>query len=191
MGANGRRDHEFLQKHSTHYKLIIPHKAQLTRLLSLNAHQRHQCASPSFVRLILNEQFYLPRATATIKNVLSKCTVCLLARNSMKKIEPPTGNVKAFRLPHSVEDKGELNKPYRVSYYDFKGPIRVRPDRNFKPVNKQAEEPTTEQLLKVYILSMTCGLTRHTTFEVCEDRSYQSTKLAIQRFFSKEGHQRF
>ena len=105
----------------------------------------------------------------------------------MKKIEPPTGNVKAFRLPHSVEDKGELNKPYRVSYYDFKGPIRVRPDRNFKPVNKQAEEPTTEQLLKVYILSMTCGLTRHTTSEICEDRSYQSTKLAVQRIFCERG----
>ena len=68
MGASGRRDKEFLQNHSTHYKLVLPHKSQLTQLVALNAHQRHQCSSPAFVRLVLNEQFYVPRATVTIKS---------------------------------------------------------------------------------------------------------------------------
>ena len=54
MGASGRRDKEFFQNHSTHYKLVLPHKSQLTKLVALNAHQSHQCASPAFVRLILN-----------------------------------------------------------------------------------------------------------------------------------------
>ena len=158
MGASGRRDKEFFQNHSTHYKLVLPHKAQLTKLVALNAHQRHQCASPAFVRLILNEQFYVPRATATIKSVLSKCTVCLLARNSLNRIEPPTGKVKAFRIPHSPEENGELNKPYRVAYYDFKGSIRVRDDRSFKNFDKNSTQPSDPQMLKICILSMTCAL---------------------------------
>ena len=56
--------------------------------------------------------------------VLSKCTVFLPA-SSFNRIEPPTGNVKAFKIPHSPEENGELNKTYRMAYYDFKGPIRV------------------------------------------------------------------
>ena len=72
MGASGRRDKEFFQNHSTHYKLVLPHKSQLTKLVALNAHHRHQPSSPAFVRLILNEQFYIPRTTATIKSILSK-----------------------------------------------------------------------------------------------------------------------
>ena len=120
MGASGRREKEFLQNYSTHYKLVLPHKSQLTKLVALNAHQRHQCASPSFLRFVLNEQFYNPGATVTIKSAFSKCTICLLATNSLNRIERPTGNVKAFRVPHSPEENGELNKPYRVAYYDFK-----------------------------------------------------------------------
>ena len=34
---------------------------------------------------------------------------------------------------------------------------------------------------------MTCALTRHTTLEVCEDRSYESAKMAIQRIFYERG----
>ena len=115
---------------------MLPHKLQLTKLAALNAHQRHQCASLAFVRLFLNEQFYIPRATATIKRVLSKCTVFLLARNSLNRIELPTGNVKALRIPHSPEENGELNKPYKVAYYDFKGPIWIRDDRSLKKLTK-------------------------------------------------------
>ena len=42
MGASGRRDKEFLQNHSTDYKLMLPLKSQLTKLIALNTHQRHK-----------------------------------------------------------------------------------------------------------------------------------------------------
>ena len=189
--ASGRRDKEFLHNHSTHNKLVLPHNSQLTTLVALNAHQRHQRTSLAFVKLVLNQQLYIPRTTATIKSVLSKCTVCLLARNSLNRIDPPTGNVKAFRIPHSPEENGELNKPYRVTYYDFKGPIRVRDDRSFKNVDKNSTQPSDPQMPNIYILAMTCALTRHITFEVCENRSYQSTKLAIQRILFERGTSKF
>ena len=57
-----------------------------------------------------------------------------------------------------------------------------------KKTTNADEKP--DQKLKVYILSMTCALTRHTTLEVCEDRSYESTKLAIQRIFYERGTSR-
>ena len=41
-------------------------------------------------------------------------------------------------------------------------------------------------MLKMFILSMSAS-TRHTTFEVCEDWSYQSTKLTFQRIFFERG----
>ena len=77
-----------------------------------------------------------------------------------------------------------------MCYYDFKGPIRVNDDRRFKPVDKKATKKETDELgqqLKVYILSVTCALTRHTTFKVMEDRSYESTKLALLRVFYERG----
>ena len=109
--------------------------------------------SPAFIKLASNEQFYVQRATAMIKSVLSKCTVCLLARNSLNRIQPPNGNVKAFRIPRSPEENGELTKPYKVAYYDFKGPIRVRDDRSFKNVDKNSTQPFDPKLLKIYIYS--------------------------------------
>ena len=121
-------------------------------------HQRNQCFSPAFPRLVINGQFCVPRPTSTIKKSIKRCPACLLARNTLNKIEPPTGNVKEFRLPHP-DAENELNKPYRIAYYDFKGPIRVNDDRQFKKVgNKkkvnETDDPQDEQL-KVYILSMT------------------------------------
>ena len=41
--------------------------------------------------------------------------------------------------------------------------------------------------IKVYILSVTRAMTRHTTFEVCYNRSYEETKLALQRVFFGRG----
>ena len=193
MGGSGRRDQEFKELHSSHYKLILPHHSKLTKAFVLNIHQRNQCCTTSFTRLVLNEQFYVPRATSTIKSAILKCTVCLLARNSEKKLEPLTGNVKAFRLPHPADDKEGMNRPYRVAYYDFKGPLRVNDDRRFKSADAKKDSRKKAdgmQQIKVYILSMTCALTRHTTFELCEDRSYESTKMAIQRIFYERGTSR-
>ena len=185
MNGSGRRDRDFLEENSTHYKLILPQRSQLTQLMILNMHQRNRCCSPAFTRLVLKEHFYCPRATSTIKTSIKRCPACLLARNSLNKIEPPTGNVKAFRLLHSDEEH-QMNKPYRVAYYDFKGPIKVNDDRQFKSVKKKQSNDTTDppdEQLKVYILSMTCALTRNTTLAICENRSYESAKLALLRIF--------
>ena len=103
--ASGNRSQEFREKHSSHYKLILPHKSLITQAVVLNAHQRNMCCSATFVRVILNEQFHLPRAQMTIKNIIKKCAVCLLARCSKNKIEPPTGNIQEFRIPTNVGDE--------------------------------------------------------------------------------------
>ena len=89
------------------------------------------------MKTVLNERFYLPRAISTIKQAADhrKCSSCALARSSLKKIEPPTGNIKEFRIPRPYGD--ECNRPYKVCYYDFKGPIKVNDDRKFKQVSKK------------------------------------------------------
>ena len=82
MGGSGRRDREFREKNSSHYKLVLLHKSQLTSKLAINVHQRNQCCSTAFTRLILNEQIYIPKATTTIKIAINKCNACKLARNA-------------------------------------------------------------------------------------------------------------
>ena len=189
LNDSGRGYKDFLEKNSTHYKLILPQRSQLAQLMILNMHQRNQCCSPAFTRLVLNEQFYCPRATSTIKTSIKRCPACLFARNSLNKIEPPTGNVKAFRIPH-LDEEHQMNKPYRVAYYDFKGPIKVNDDRQFKSVKKKQSNDTTDpadEQLKMYILSMNCALTRHTTLQTCENRSYESAKLALLKIFYERG----
>ena len=43
------------------------------------------------------------------------------------------------------------------------------------------------QALEEYILSATCAMTRHTSLEINEDRSYETIKLAILRIFYERG----
>ena len=103
--ASRNRSQEFMEKYNAYYKLILPHKALITQAIVFNAHQRNMCCCASFVRVILNEQFHLPRAQMTIKNTIKKCAFCLLARCSKNKIEPPTGNIQNFRIPTKVDDE--------------------------------------------------------------------------------------
>ena len=190
--ASDHRNQEFLEKHSTHYNVILPHKALLTQAVVLKAHQRNLCTSASFVRVISNEQFCIPRAQMTIKTITNKCSVCMLAKCSTKKIEPPTGNIQNFLILNKVGD--EKNRPYKVICYDIKVPIIVDNDRKFKKVRKKISDEEDEddeiQALKAYILSATCAMTCHSSLEVTEDRSYESIKLAILKIFYEQGTSR-
>ena len=120
------------------------------------------------------------------------CTQCRLAKAANEKLEPEIGNAKEFRVPHPNGDKP--NKGYEICYFDYKGPILVNDDSDYKTkkekkskeTNKNIKEPEKEKL-KIYILSITCALTRHTTFEVCKNRSYLETKMALQRVFYERG----
>ena len=87
--------------------------------------------------VILNEQFYIPRAQMTIKTIINRCSVCLLARCSTKKIESPTENIQNFRIPNKVGD--EKNRLYKVIYFDIKGPIKVNDDRKLKKFMQHQE----------------------------------------------------
>ena len=121
IGYNGMADRcvEFMSQHWTHYKHILPHQSPLTQAVLLNIHQRNQCASPTFVKTISIEQFHVPRLLMTCKKSIRRCSQCRAIVAAMEKIEPPIGNVKAFRIPKPQDDK--MNKGYRVCYIRFQG----------------------------------------------------------------------
>ena len=87
------------------------------------------------------------------------------------------------------------NKPYSVAYWDFKGPIAVVDDsaeyRQYKTKGKRNQNKDSikedPKKVKVYILSVTDALTRHVTFELVPNRTYESTKMALQRVFYERG----
>lgn len=53
----GKRDPKSIEQHNSHCKLFLPNKSQQTVAVVLSIHQQKQCCSPSFVRIVLNEQF--------------------------------------------------------------------------------------------------------------------------------------
>ena len=174
--GGGRRDLELKIIHSRHYKLILPHMARITSLLLLNIHQTNHCTSAQFTCVLVNQNFYLPRGVSTAKKSIKSCSKCRLAVSSMKpKIEPAAGNIPEFRLPKSLNE--ESNQSYKYVFYDFKGPIMVHDDREYKSKkgkpNLHSPEP---EKIKLYILNYTCSLSRHTTLEVTQNRSYEYTK---------------
>ena len=113
--ASGQRNQEFLEKHSTQQKVILPRKAWLTQAVVLNAHQRNLCTSASFFSVILDEQFCIPRAQMTIKTIIIKCSVCLLAGFSTKNFEPLTENIPKYPTQNKIVYGRNLS--YSVFYY--------------------------------------------------------------------------
>ena len=182
--GSGRRDLSFRKEHANHYKMILPINSKFTRLVLLNAHQRNQCAIAAFTNMMINERFYLPRALSQANKFFRYCSVCVPAKSNMKSMEPLPGNLKTFRLPHSIGD--QRNRGYYTAFFDYKGPILVRDDREFRSKMKK-NESREDQLIKIYILLVTCSLTRHTTLELVENRTYECTKMALLRIFYDRG----
>ena len=161
--------------------------SRITELLLLNVHQINNCSSAQFTCILINQNFYLPRGISTAKKSIQNCSKCRLAISSMKpKIEPEPGNIPEFRIPRSLTEEG--NQSYKYCFFDFKGPIMVNDDREYKlKKGKINLNPSENEKIKVYILNYTCALSRHTTLEVSQSRSYESTKMALLRIFFERG----
>ena len=187
FNVGGRRDLDFKITHAKHYKLILPHMARLTELLLLSTHQTNNCTSAQFTCMLINQNFDLPRGTSTAKRAIKRCSKCRLAISAMKsKIEPETGNVPEFKLPRSLND--ENSQSYKYCFFDFKGPIMVNDDREFRTKKGRNSSSSSEkEKIKIYILNYTCALSRHTTLEVTQNRSYEATKMALLRIFFERG----
>lgn len=98
------------------------------------AHQRNQCSSPHIHYNCVEQQLILPHSVSKIETMM-KSGVCLLKWWATKKLEPLTENIQEFRIPNKVGD--EKNRPYCMSYYDIKGPIRAPGNRKFKAVSQK------------------------------------------------------
>ena len=115
--------------------------------------------------------------------------LCIKPRSMENKLSVPIGNLPSYRLPSG--DDREHNRPYNVVFWDIKGHLSIIND-SYKTANKKKlkEKNTNQEIqrVKVYVIVFTCALTRHSTIDMIEDKSYESVKNAFVRFINRWGN---
>ena len=190
FNAEGFRDNDFLQQHSTHYLILLPPFGSFVRAYLLQIHQRNNCATARFMLLVVRENFYLPRPLQTCKSAIRRCMMCMKRRSLNKTLNVPIGNLPAYRIP-SGKDSNH-NRPYNVIFFDIKGPLSLVNDtykaKERKP-KKQTKETNNEEVtyVKAYVIVFTCAMTRHSTLDTIENKSYEAVKNSFVRFINRWG----
>ena len=119
----------------------------------------------------IRELYWIVKGRQVIKKVLRKCVLCKVVQG--QTITPPeTPYLPSFRI--------NCNHAFELVGVDYAGFIF------YKNVNKQSTE-----LLKCYILLITCAVTRAIHIEVTPDVGSYSLKLALIRFFPRRGVSKF
>lgn len=110
----------------------------------------------------LRERFWVIRARQVVKKTIKGCLIC-------SRFRTQTVNVPYAPLP---VDRIQEARPFEVSGVDFAGPL-------------YAKKKSTSH--KVYILLITCSVTRAVHLELCTGMSGEDFLLAFRRFVSRRG----
>ena len=189
FNSEPHRELEYLQRHSNHYLLILPPHGSFVISYLLHIHETYACATERFMSLIVRETFHLPSPVRISKKSIRRCMLCIKRRSMENKLSVPIGNLPSYRLPSG--DDREHNRPYNVVFWDIKGHLSIIND-SYKTANKKKlkEKNTNQEIqrVKVYVIVFTCALTRHSTIDMIEDKSYESVKNAFVRFINRWGN---
>ena len=151
--------------------ILLRSQSHFTMLVILKIHEKTYHSGVGVTLSNIRELYWIVKGRQVVKKVLRKCVLCKVVQG--QTITPPeTPYLPSFRINcnHAFEHVG----------VDYAGPIF------YKNVNKQSTE-----LLKCYILLITCAVTRAIHIEVTPDVGSYSLKLALIRFFSRRGVSKF
>ena len=142
-------------------------QSHFTMLVILKIRERTYHSGVGVTLSNIRELYWIVKGKQIVKKVLRRCVLCKFIQG--QTVTPPeTPYLPSFRLScnHAFEHVG----------VDYAGPIFCR------NANKQSTE-----LLKCYILLITCAVTRAAHIKVTPDAGSYSLKLALIRFFSRRG----
>lgn len=142
------------------FPIIIPRKSKLEELLIWEAHKRVLHSSVSHTLSQIREKYWLIKCRQTIKSVLQKCVVC-------KRFNASAGDQSVAPLP---ADRVDQSPAFTVVGIDYAGPLYC----------KNIEG-------KLYILLITCAVTRALHLELVGNLSTETFLLAFRRFIARRG----
>ena len=146
----------------TRHPIILGSNDEVTRLIIHDAHQRVLHAGVGHTLSELRQQYWIPKARATVRRILHACAFCRLRR--AQPLQP-----KMSDLPRSRFD---TIRPFRCVGLDLFGPMQVK---RFRKTEKR------------WALLITCLSTRALHLELVGSLDTDSFLMGLRRFFGRRG----
>ena len=155
-----------LEAYESKHPAILPAKTHVTELIIQHVHQTVGHQGRQHVLASLREKFWVLRANAAVRRVLSRCLVC-------RRLQARPLTQKMANLP---EDRVTPDHPpFSFSAVDLFGPFLVKRGRS---------------MVKRYGVLFTCLTTRAVHIELAHSLTTDSFVNALRRFVSRRGEVR-
>ena len=161
MRVGGRLGNAPLPDAARH-PVILPRDGDVTRLLIEYYHGRLLHAGTEHVLNQIRQHYWIPRARATVRKILTACPLC---RRRRAQPQPP-------RMADLPKARFDSTHPFSSVGIDYFGPILTK-------VSRKTE--------KRYCLLVTCLSTRAVHLELSTSLSTDSFLMAFQRFVARRG----
>ena len=149
---------------TTVFPMLIPSHSTFTNLYIRHVHELvgHQGVAQTLT--YIRKEFWLPKGRKAAQTILRQCNKC-------RKVEG-----KSFPLPPHPplpDFRTKRSPAFSATGLDFTGPFKVR--------------DVDGKLIKVYVLLLTCALTRCVHLEVTRSLGIKDCIMALERFYSFRG----
>lgn len=146
--------------------ILLPYNSRFTHLLLLNLHSKGFHCGPEHVLAKSREDYWIISGRQAAKSAIRSCKVCSVLRlPQYQQVESALPPLRTTAAP-----------PFWFTGVDYTGHFYV-----FK-------EGQPENIVKVYILLFSCGVTRALHLELTEDMAARSLFQAYRRFVARRGH---
>jgi len=160
--VGGRLSRSSMQYNAKH-QILLPGESPFSKLVLHDLHSSTGHQGKNAVIAELRQIYWIPRATAIIKTIISKCVTC-------RRYHGHPLTQKMAELP---EDRVTADKPpFSNIGMDYFGPIEVKRGRS---------------LVKRYGVIFTCSTSRAIHLEIASSLTTDSCINAIRRFIARRG----
>ena len=145
------------------YPMLLPHRSVFTDLLVRHMHERVGHMGVPQTLSHLRSEFWVLQGRRAVQKVLRRCNPCRRVEGKCFPL-PPHPPLPDFRTQRA--------RAFSSVGLDFMGPLKILEDG---------------ELLKVYVLLLTCASTRAVHLEAVKSLAINDFMLAMDRFFAAKG----
>ena len=150
---------------STVYPMLLPTHSTFTELYIRHAHEKvgHQGVPQTLT--YIRKEFWILKGRQAVRTVLHRCNRCLRVEGKSFPLPP---------FPPLPDFRTQRDHAFAATGLDFMGPFKVL-------------EMDGVSLTKVYVLMLTCAVTRCVHLEVTRSLGVKDCIMALERFYSFRG----
>lgn len=149
--------------YETRHPAILPKRSTFTDRIIWSAHIKCHHSGVTSTLCHIRRRYWIIQSRQSIKSIIKNCVIC-------KKLRGKPGDEVFAPLPR---DRLEKTHPFNVIGIDFAGPLFIKGENKLQ--------------IKVYIMLITCAVTRAIHLELLPDISTESCKKALRRFIARRG----